>query len=142
MTWQWQEPSFQVLARWDMEPTCPLSLHQHYFSSNICHNQCHHVHGQKVKYLVLDIPRIINSISNSTKPDFLIYICTSSGGQDPSPTFLNEQSDVNGSINGGVGNNINGSTAANTGGIKKDSADLIIGSWNDEDTEKVLLQTH
>ena len=28
------------------------------------------------------------------------------------------------------------------GGIKKDTADLIIGSWNDEDTEKVLLQTH
>ena len=28
------------------------------------------------------------------------------------------------------------------GGIKKDSADLIIGSWNDEDTEKVLFQTH
>ena len=69
-------------------------------------------------------------------------LSTTSGGQDPSPTFLNEQSDVNGSINGGVGNNINGSTAANIGGIKKDSADLIIGSWNDEDTEKVHFQTH
>ena len=58
------------------------------------------------------------------------------GGQDPSPTFLNEQSDVN----GGGSTGMNGSTALNEGGMKKDPADLIIGSWNDEETEKVQQQ--
>jgi len=61
------------------------------------------------------------------------------GGQDSSPTFLNEQSDINGSMNGGINTNMNGSTM-NIGGIKKDPADLIIGSWNDEDAEKVQQQ--
>ena len=63
------------------------------------------------------------------------------GGQDSSPTFLNEQSDVTGSMNGG-GNtgSMNGSAAMNGGGIRKDPTDLIIGSWNDEDAEKAQQQ--
>lgn len=36
-------------------------------------------------------------------------------------------------MNGGVGTTMNGSTT----GMKKDPTDLIIGSWNDEDAEKV-----
>ena len=32
---------------------------------------------------------------------------------------------------------MNGSANVNATGIKKDPADLIIGSWNDEDAEKV-----
>ena len=64
------------------------------------------------------------------------------GGQENSPTFLNEQSDVNSSLNGGTNPNMNGSTAANGGGIKKDPSDLIIGSWNDEDAEKVRILHH
>lgn len=63
-------------------------------------------------------------------------ICIISGGQDNSPTFLSEQSDINLSLNGGA---MNGSTATNGGGIKKDATDLIIGSWNDEDAEKVRI---
>ena len=50
---------------------------------------------------------------------------------------MNEQSDVNGSLNGGVGATMNGNTSINPTVIKKDPADLIIGSWNDEDAEKV-----
>ena len=37
---------------------------------------------------------------------------------------------------------MNGSTAANGGGMKKDATDLIIGSWNDEDAEKVNTLRH
>ena len=53
---------------------------------------------------------------------------------------MNEQSDVNGSMNGGVGTTMNGST--NPTGIKKDPADLIIGSWNDEDAVTCLKLLH
>ena len=48
---------------------------------------------------------------------------------------MNEQSDVNGSVNGG-GAGVNGTLSIRA--MKKDPTDLIIGSWNDEDSEKVL----
>ena len=80
-----------------------------------------------IKYIKIRGPKFLHIF-------ILPFAFTISGGQENSPTFLNEQSDVNNPLNGGA--NMNGST-----GMKKDTSDLIIGSWNDEDAEKVMTVT-